>query len=138
MARMEAFVFIGLLLGSLTSIYLYKTTSASFVFVCAATSTFIALIYLYFFVEESLMEISSEETTAIVSYRKFCLIFFSNFISVFVYVTFQNKFKALFKYEHVIDMFHTCFKKREHWNRAVIWLTIISLSFTIFVMGTID
>lgn len=67
MASMEAFVFVGLLLGSLSSIGIYTATSASFVFGCATLSTFIALLYLYFFVNESILEISTEETTPFVS-----------------------------------------------------------------------
>lgn len=67
MAKMEAFVFVGLLLGSLCSIAIYTATSASTVFACAALSTFLGLVYLYFFVNESILEISTEETTAYVS-----------------------------------------------------------------------
>lgn len=47
----------------------------------------------------------------------------------------QTKFKALFEFSHVTDMFRTCFKKREGYNRAMIWLTIASLAAAIFVMG---
>lgn len=60
MARMEAAVFVGLLLGSLSSAPIYQATSAAFVFACAAFSTLIGLSYLYFCVGESLKNACTE------------------------------------------------------------------------------
>lgn len=47
----------------------------------------------------------------------------------------QANFKALFEVGHVYDTFSICFKKRENYNRAIIWLTILSLASQIFVLG---
>lgn len=60
MARMEAAVFCGLLLGALSCSYLYNMTSAAAVFFCAAVSSFIALLYLIFFIQESVQNISAD------------------------------------------------------------------------------
>lgn len=61
MARMEAAVFVGLLLGSLGSGQLYKLASASVVFGCSTCCTLIGLICVYAFVKESIKN-ETEET----------------------------------------------------------------------------
>lgn len=67
MARMEAAVFVGLLLGSLSSGHLYKLFSASVVFGCSTFCTFIALMFVCFFVNESIKN-QTEETSRMVSW----------------------------------------------------------------------
>lgn len=110
MARMEAAVFVGLLLGALSSGRLYKLTSASVVFGCSTLCTLIAFMCVYFFVKESIKN-QTEETGR------------------------MAKFKALFEWEHVKDLFYTCFKRREHNDRVLIWLIILALASTMFVLG---
>lgn len=61
MARMEAAVFIGLLLGALSSGRLYKLTSASVVFGCSTWCTLLGLMCVYQFVKESIKN-ETEET----------------------------------------------------------------------------
>ncbi|XP_031618143.1 uncharacterized protein LOC116337604 [Contarinia nasturtii] len=109
MARMEAAVFVGLLLGSLSSGRLYKLTSASVVFGCAALCTLLGLICVYFFVKESIKN-QTEETGR------------------------MAKFKALFEWKHVVDLFYTCFKRRENNDRGLIWLIILALASSMFVL----
>lgn len=66
MARMEAAVFVGLLLGSLSSGHVYKLFSASVVFGCSTFCTLIALICVCLFVKESIKS-QTEETSRMVS-----------------------------------------------------------------------
>lgn len=66
MARMEAAVFVGLLLGSLSSGRLYKWTSASLVFGLATFCTLSGLVWVYCFVKESIKN-ETEERSRIVS-----------------------------------------------------------------------
>lgn len=54
MARMEAAVFLGLLIGALSCSYIYNYTSTSIVFAIAAISTGSALVFIYFYVNESI------------------------------------------------------------------------------------
>lgn len=70
MARMEAAVFVGLLLGALSCSPLYNATSTSFVFSIAAISTFVGLVYVYFFVKESI-QCPISDVDALVRQRKF-------------------------------------------------------------------
>lgn len=60
MARMEAVVFVGLLLGALSSIPLYSRTSAAVVFFCASLCNLCGLVYIYFFVRESIQSSTSD------------------------------------------------------------------------------
>lgn len=57
---MEAMVFVGLLMGSISSGYLYQLTSATVVFKCASFSAFVALICVYLFLEESNKNVTEE------------------------------------------------------------------------------
>lgn len=65
MARMEAAVFMGLLFGALTCGPLYKLTSAWAVFGCSTICTFIALVWIFLFVKESIKN-ETEQTTKMV------------------------------------------------------------------------
>lgn len=47
---------------------------------------------------------------------------------------FQAKFKALFEWRHVVDLFYTCFKRRERHDRILIWLIIFTLASAMFVL----
>lgn len=66
MARMEAAVFVGLLLGALSSGNLYKLTSASWVFGLSTFCTLLGLICVYMFVKESIKN-ETEETGRMVN-----------------------------------------------------------------------
>lgn len=46
----------------------------------------------------------------------------------------KAKIKALFEWKHVADLFYTCFKRREHNDRILIWLIILALASTMFVL----
>lgn len=53
MSFQEAALFIGILLGSLSSSYIYRWTSATTLFAISATFAMIAVLYIVFSVEES-------------------------------------------------------------------------------------
>lgn len=55
---MEAVVFVGLLMGSMSSGRLYLATSTSFVFGLATLSSLIALFCVYLFVDESVKNLT--------------------------------------------------------------------------------
>lgn len=65
MARLEAVVFVGLLLGALTSSHMYTYTSSTAVFACATVSVFIGFIYIWFCVQESLQVDLSDVSLAV-------------------------------------------------------------------------
>lgn len=135
---MEAAVFIGLLIGSLTSSYIFTATSTSFIFGLASLVILIALIYIKYAVVES-VDVVSEDSVFVSSQligRTFRFDFSYSFLILSsIFYSLQTKFKALFDGRHVYDIMHVCFKKRENLDRAIIWLTIMSLGSQIFVMG---
>lgn len=47
----------------------------------------------------------------------------------------QNKFSALFDVQLVVNMFVTCFKRRDNWDRAIVWICMLSLGVIVFIMG---
>lgn len=135
MARMEAAAFVGLLLGSLCCGPLYNATSASFVFFCAAVSTFCGLVLVYFFVQESI-QCSTSDIYAWVRHGQ--MIDFRKIHNFNRQKFQQTKFKDLFDAKHVIDMFRTAFKKRDGFDRTIIWLTMLMSGAHIFIMGTLN
>lgn len=75
MAFLEAALFIGILLGSLSSSYIYRWTSATILFAIAAMFALIAVLYIMFFVEESVHNTnisSGKMVRSIRSYILFC------------------------------------------------------------------
>lgn len=56
MALLEAAIYIGLVIGSFTSSYIYQVTNATFMFGLSTLATFLALVYVVVFVKESVRE----------------------------------------------------------------------------------
>lgn len=85
MVRMEAAVFVGLLLGSLGSPYLYEYTngSSTVVFLCAAIVTLIALLCVYKLLKESIKQVADD-----ISY-------WVKFIAIICALNFENITKNL-------------------------------------------
>lgn len=67
MTRMEAAVFMGLLIGSLTSNYIFEVTSTQFMFVLSSILIAIALMYLKFAVDESVIGASENNDSTLVN-----------------------------------------------------------------------
>lgn len=131
MARIEAVVFVGLLLGALASNRMYAATSPTAIFICAATSIFIGLVYIWKYVKESL-QVDSSDVSLSVSYEYSIKIYIDIFNNMLLL---QEKIRSLFDFGHVADIFQHSFKIREGYDRAIIWLTIIPLGLMIFAMG---
>lgn len=50
-------------------------------------------------------------------------------------ICFQTKIAALFEVRHVYEVFCVLFRKRNNFDRAIVWLIIFSLGSQIFVLG---
>lgn len=101
MGVIEAALFVGLLLGSGSSSYIYAWSNTTTVFGIATGAVFLALVYTIFFIEES-KQMSEMDSRA-------------------------SMFRELFRFELVRDMFVVCFKRRPNHDRAIIWMVMISL-----------
>lgn len=133
-------MFVGLLVGSMSSGQLYLVTSASFVFGLATLSALIALICMYLFVDESVKNVTGI-TSSWVRYGCYSKATSGNMdrstlqIPIYPHTKLQAKFKAFFNVRHVCDLFNTCFKRRENHDRILIWMVIFTLATTMFVLG---
>lgn len=107
MGMLSAALYVGLLIGGLSSSYILKFSNSTTVFGLSAITAFLSFSYILLFVNESVRndEIQSE-----------------------------SKFKAIFKMENVSGMFKACFKKRSNYDRSIIWLLIVAMSLSIFVL----
>lgn len=101
MGVIEAALFVGLLLGSGSSSYIYEWSNTTTVFGIATGAVLLALLYTIFFIEES-KEISELDSRA-------------------------SMIRELFKLELVREMFVVCFRRRPNYDRAIIWMVMISL-----------
>lgn len=108
MGVLEAAIFGGLLLGVLSSSYILQWTNAMTVFSIAAGAIFLGILYIVFYIEESIQRDELDNPT--------------------------NKLREMFRFELVSDLFHTCFKRRPNFDRVIIWLVITALGASIFAM----
>lgn len=108
MGVLEAAIFGGLLLGVLSSSYILRWTNATTVFAIAAGAIFLGILYIVFYIEESIQPDELDNST--------------------------NKLREIFRFELVGDLFHTCFKRRPNFDRVIIWLVITALGASIFAM----
>lgn len=108
MGVLEAAIFGGLLLGVLSSSYILRWTNAMTVFAIAAGAIFLGILYIVFYIEESIRRDELDNST--------------------------NKLREMFRFELVSDLFHTCFKRRPNFDRVIIWLVITALGASIFAM----
>lgn len=107
MGILSAALYVGLLIGGLSSSYVLKFTNSTTVFGISAITAFLSFAYILLYVEESVQ--NNEIQTG-------------------------SKFKAIFQIDNVTDMFKTCFKKRPNFDRTIIWLLIVAMSLSIFVL----
>uniref|UniRef100_A0A0A1WK53 Solute carrier family 46 member 3 n=1 Tax=Zeugodacus cucurbitae TaxID=28588 RepID=A0A0A1WK53_ZEUCU len=99
---------LGVVLGNIISSYLLRLTNTTIVCATAATLVFIALLYILFFIEESL---DVEETT------------------------FTHKAKHFFDVRLIKDLVKTCVTRRPNYGRAIIGCTISILIVLNFAMS---
>lgn len=112
MAIVEAAVFTGLLAGTLSSSYILRWTNGTTVFAIAAGAVFLGLMYIIFYIEESIKPNELSET--------------------------NNRARELFRLDLVSELMQTCFKRRPNYDRLIIWLVILALAANIFAMGKIS
>uniref|UniRef100_A0A6E8VLP0 Major facilitator superfamily (MFS) profile domain-containing protein n=1 Tax=Anopheles coluzzii TaxID=1518534 RepID=A0A6E8VLP0_ANOCL len=108
MAIVEAAVFTGLLAGTLSSSYILRWTNGTTVFAIAAGAVFLGLMYIIFYIEESIKPNELSET--------------------------NNRARELFRLDLVSELMQTCFKRRPNYDRLIIWLIILALAANIFAM----
>ncbi|XP_055609407.1 tetracycline resistance protein, class C-like [Uranotaenia lowii] len=108
MGVLEASIFIGLLLGVLSSSYILRWFNATIVFVTAAVCVLLGILYIAFYIEESIRPNELDNST--------------------------SKIREIFRFELVSDLFHTCFKPRPNFDRVIIWLVITALGASIFAL----
>ncbi|KAL7736108.1 hypothetical protein ACLKA6_003842 [Drosophila palustris] len=103
----EASLCTGMMVGNVASGYIYAATGSVILFGIAAGLMMMALLYVYFLVPESL---SPEDIHR------------------------GSKVREFFRFGLVKDLVRTCFLPRANYDRAIIWLTMIALTITIFNM----
>ncbi|XP_033154108.1 proton-coupled folate transporter [Drosophila mauritiana] len=107
MVTMEAALGLGMMAGGVASGYIYAATGASILFILVGSIISIALIYVYFFVAESL---KSEDLQT------------------------GSRIREFFRLDLVKVLVKTCFRKRENYDRAIIWFVMMSLTLCVFAM----
>lgn len=110
MIAYELAIYVGLLLGSFSSGYVYEATNAYIVFSISAVSIFVALFLMMALLPESL---PSENRTSPTSST-------------------QGGLVSLLK-----DLWSTCQKPREHNNRFIVLIIMVVLLLTAFVSGKV-
>ncbi|KAH8277558.1 hypothetical protein KR018_000692 [Drosophila ironensis] len=110
----EASLCTGMMLGNVASGYIYASTNALTVFSIAGGLMTLALMYVYFFVPESLNPADIHT---------------------------GSRVREFFRFDLVKDLLRTSFQRRPNFDRAIIWLTIVALTIAIFDMegeGTVN
>ncbi|EDW85954.1 uncharacterized protein Dwil_GK23339 [Drosophila willistoni] len=103
----EAALCSGMMMGNVASGYIYAATSALTLFIIAGCLMLLSLIYIVFFVPESL---KPEDIQT------------------------GSRIREFFRFDLVKDLIRTCFKTRPNYDRAIIWMTMIVLTIMIFDM----
>ncbi|XP_075167978.1 putative peptidoglycan muropeptide transporter SLC46 [Haematobia irritans] len=103
----EVSLSLGVVIGNVSSSYLYAATNALTIFTISTALTSLALGYCLVFVKESLQ---NQETDC------------------------RSKIREFFRFDLVRDLFRTCLKKRSNYDRAIIWLTLMALTLAIFAV----
>lgn len=104
MGILTAALFLGTLIGTLSGSYIYIATDSASVFGIASILIFLSFAYSVIFVGESVNQTEGNGFA----------------------------FKNLFKWQHLVEVFSTCCKKRPNNARLILWLLISSLTLIIF------
>lgn len=103
----EASLCAGMMVGNVASGYIYAATNSVTLFGIAAGLMFLALVYVYLLVPESLPAEDIHQ---------------------------GSKLREFFRFGLVKDLVRTSVLRRDNFDRAFIWLTMIALTITIFNM----
>ncbi|KAH8285452.1 hypothetical protein KR054_009496 [Drosophila jambulina] len=110
----EASLCTGMMVGNVASGYIYAATNALTLFAIAGFLMTLALMFVFFFVPESL-----------------------NPADIYT----GSRLREFFRFDLVKDLVRTCFQRRPNYDRAIIWLTMVALTIAIFDMegeGTVN
>ncbi|KAH8355703.1 hypothetical protein KR200_010257 [Drosophila serrata] len=107
MVIMEAALGLGMMGGGVASGYIYAAIGASPLFILVGILISTALLYVFFFVKESLKFENLQE---------------------------GSRIREFFRLDLVKVLVKTCFKKRENYDRAIIWMVMMSLTLCVFAM----
>ncbi|KAH8258059.1 hypothetical protein KR038_005243 [Drosophila bunnanda] len=110
----EASLCTGMMLGNVASGYIYAATNALTLFAIAGFLMTLALMFVFFFVPESLNPADIHT---------------------------GSRLREFFRFDLVKDLVRTCFQRRPNYDRAIIWLTMVALTIAIFDMegeGTVN
>ncbi|XP_011182949.2 tetracycline resistance protein, class C [Zeugodacus cucurbitae] len=106
MFLIEGALGIGTMVGNLISSYIVAATSTIGVFIIAACMDLVALLYLVFFIGESL-QVKHERN--------------------------ESHFREFFHFDLIKNLVKSCLKRRPHFDRAIIWCIMFILISTTFV-----
>ncbi|KAH8314471.1 hypothetical protein KR059_009277 [Drosophila kikkawai] len=110
----EASLCTGMMVGNVASGYIYAATNALTLFAIAGFLMTLALMFVFFFVPESLNPADIHT---------------------------GSRLREFFRFDLVKDLVRTCFQRRPNYDRAIIWLTMVALTIAIFDMegeGTVN
>ncbi|SPP74235.1 proton-coupled folate transporter [Drosophila guanche] len=114
MVSMEASLGLGMMAGSIAGGYIYAGVGAATLFILAGSVITVGLLYIIFLVPESL---KPEDLQS------------------------ESRIRGFFRFDLVKNLVMTCCKKRENYDRAIIWMVMMSLTMCIFAMegeGTVN
>ncbi|XP_012251995.1 proton-coupled folate transporter-like [Athalia rosae] len=104
LAQLQASLIFGLLLGVFIGPFIFKYCGYTTVFSTAAICSLLALLYTYFFIQETVKDASKESM------------------------------RGIFKISSVKGIFKSCLVKRAGCHRGVIWLAIFTLTVSVMVV----
>ncbi|XP_017148542.1 proton-coupled folate transporter [Drosophila miranda] len=114
MVSMEAALGLGMMTGSMAGGYIYAAVGAGTLFILVGSLIAVALLYVIFLVPESL---KPEDLQS------------------------EARIRGFFRFDLVKNLVMTCCRKRENYDRAIIWMVMMSLTMCIFAMegeGTVN
>ncbi|XP_022224755.2 proton-coupled folate transporter [Drosophila obscura] len=114
MVSMEASLGLGMMAGSMAGGYIYAGVGAATLFILVGSLIAVALLYIIFLVPESLKPENLQS---------------------------ESRIRGFFRFDLVKNLVMTCCKKRENYDRAIIWMVMMSLTLSIFAMegeGTVN
>ncbi|KAH8277556.1 hypothetical protein KR018_000688 [Drosophila ironensis] len=107
MVIMEASLGLGMLAGGVASGYIYAAIGAPNLFIFMGSIISVALVYVYFFVRESIQPENLQT---------------------------GSRIREFFRLDLPKDLVSTCIRKRENYDRAIIWMIMMSLALCVFAM----
>lgn len=109
LALIEMIIFLGVLLGTVSSSYVLRLTGPTLLFTISTGCALVSSLYILVFVDESVQNIEP--------------------------VGACGQVKELCSPAPVIDMMKTCFKRRPFKERRILWCLITILMFTVFTLN---